>query len=99
MESSASGQAHRGPTLALSRSKKPGSNLSLVDSGSIGNGSNPSVKGAESGVKHRQIQRPFHPDVHFLRKTCSWKAQAEDQREIFGTKIEMIPVAFELIPQ
>ena len=25
------------------------------------------AKGAESGGKERQIQRPFHPDVQFLR--------------------------------
>jgi hypothetical protein len=25
------------------------------------------VKGAESGGKERQIRRPFHPDVQFLR--------------------------------
>jgi hypothetical protein len=25
------------------------------------------AKGAESGGKERQIRRPFHPDVQFLR--------------------------------
>jgi hypothetical protein len=32
------------------------------------------TKGTESGVKERQIQRPFHPGVRLLRTKCGFDA-------------------------